>query len=100
MKINDVLKDAVDTESEDESEHEIMCANYKSPLDNEIACMSIAMSVADDPEILTRKETLTADTAAATVDSVNDPTGMGQRKATTQQWHCRRLDLLHLLQVP
>ena len=70
-----MLKDIVDIESEDESEHEITCENYKSPLDNEIACMSIAMSVADDPEILTRKEILIADTAA-TVDSVNDPTGM------------------------
>ena len=84
MTAHNVLHDiGIETDANDESEHEATCENFASPLaSNEPACMSMKLSFADDPAVLNLKEILMADTAA-TVDSVNDPEGMTNLKESS-----------------
>jgi len=50
MTAHDVLHDiGIETNANDESEHEATCENFASPLaSNELACMSMKLSFADD----------------------------------------------------
>jgi len=84
MTAHNVLHDiGIETDANDESEHEATCENFMSPLaSDELACMSMKLSFADDPAVLNLKEILMADTAA-TVDSVNDPEGMTNLKESS-----------------